>query len=124
MSEYRFYDLVELRTHYFQFTGIPEPRLLSSPVPYSTFDFTNESVPESYDHAITLKVTTPGRLNSLRLTSPIRVYEDLRFHSSDSLMPPVVIPLPEEIDVEAGDEVRVRIAYTTRTSWEGVKAIV
>jgi predicted RNA methylase len=52
------------------------------------------------------------------VTSPLEIYEGVTFAGSDSLMPPVVVPLPEDVPVRRGDVVRVEMSYRTNTSWE------
>lgn len=116
-ARFRFYDTIELKAHYFQFTGISEPELRSSRGLYSTFDYSS-LVPTAFDSSISLVATSSGVVNAVRLTSPIKVYDSVRFHSSDSLMPPVIVPLDHEINVEPGQELLLRIRYSTNTSWE------
>ena len=116
-SNFWFYDVVELRTHYFEFTGIKQPSLRSEPALFSRFEFAKENATK-YDHAIELIAQSSGKVNSLRLTSPLQVYSEISFHASDSLMPPVVVPLEKDIEVQAGQKVKVHIKYETLTDWE------
>ena len=71
---------------------------------------------------IRVSVTKKGRFNSLRLTSHICLYKDIKFYTSDSLFPPVVIPLKQDISVRTGDIVDVRIPYKNDTDWNYVQA--
>jgi hypothetical protein len=57
-------------------------------------------------------------VNSLRLTSPLQVYQGIRFDFSDSLMPPVVVPLQEDLAVLTGDIVEVSVQYKHESKWE------
>ncbi|MBN2000207.1 50S ribosomal protein L11 methyltransferase [candidate division KSB1 bacterium] len=116
-SEYRFEDLIELRTHFFQFSGIPEPRVCSDRALFSQFIFRDYNDPE-VDHRVILKPTANGWINSVRLTSPLVVYQNITFDSSDSLMPPVVVPLEKDMQVKEDDAVEVSIRYTTNTRWD------
>ena len=72
------------------------------------------------ERKVRVKVAKKGKLNSLRLTSPLQVYGDIEFDASDSLMPPVVIPLKEDLPVEKGDTVELEIKFKHNTSWEEI----
>src|SRR5262249_26309944 len=109
-SQYTFYDLIDLRTHYFEFSGTVPPEMRSAPVVFSTFDYSAET-PTSSDASVRIQATTAGVVNSLRLTSPLVVSPAHHFNASDSLMPPVVVPLESDIHVDAGDWVTVTIRY-------------
>ena len=116
-TQFEFYGLVQLRTHYFEFTGIPAAHLLSEPAEFNRFDF-REINSERVDNTVTITATESGTVNCLRLTSPLQIFEQIRFDSSDSLMPPVIFPLQEDISVQAGDTIAVSISYGTCSSWE------
>lgn len=121
-TQYKFED-IELRTHFFQFTGIKTPGILSAPAVFSVFDFSGQVAP-AYDQTIQVKVQKAGVLNSLRLWSPIELTKTVKFKASDSLMPPIVVPLESDLKVKKGDLVKVSIKYKTNTNWEGFKASV
>lgn len=120
-TKFLFENIVELRTHFFEFSGIKKPKILSKPIVFSTFDF-NGQVATSYDKSIEVKVSGPGIINSLRLTSPLELIKGVKFKSSDSLMPPVIVPLKEDLKVKKGNVVRVQIRYNTNTDWERFQA--
>ena len=69
------------------------------------------------EDSVTIPVTQAGTINCVRLTSPLVVHDDITFEASDSLMPPVVLPLKEDLSVSAGDSVRVDISYETNSDW-------
>jgi predicted RNA methylase len=118
-SPYRFEDLVELRVHYFGFTGIKKPQLLSAPTLFRRVDFGLQN--ELWiDEDVDVVATRDGVVNGLRLTSPLQVFGLISFRSSDSLMPPVVVPLPEDLTVRAGEVVNVHLSYRCETSWSRV----
>ena len=119
-TNFNFYDLVELRTHYFEFTGIPKATSFSNSELFSKFDF-REICPEQISKSIPIEATRDGTINALRLTSPLVIYEDIEFQASDSLMPPVIVPLPHDISVRAGDRLEVHISYATKSNWESVR---
>jgi len=120
-SNFRFEDVVELRTAYFGFSGIPEPTLLSDPKEaYRVhFNFVN---PTSIRCTVDVKATQSGTVNSLRLTSPLLIFPKIAFQSSDSLVPPVIIPLEMDVRVSAGDFVEVHIEYECETDWIDVRS--
>jgi len=119
-SRFRFGDAVELRTHYFGFSGVPRPRLLSAPTTFRAVDFgrPNEA---AVDETVDVVATRDGVVNSLRLTSPLQISGDISFRSSDSLMPPVVVPLDDDLDVRAGEVVEVQVRYRCETTWSAVR---
>lgn len=118
-ADYTFFDTVQLMAHFFEFSGIRPCVQLSRPTLFSTFDYSaiNET---AIDREISVTAWASGTVNALRLTSPLEVSSGNHFDCSDSLMPPVVIPLPKSVEVRAGDEVRVSVRYQTNTRWEDV----
>lgn len=119
-SQFTFMDTITLRTHYFEFTGIRAPRVASKPALFSTFDYGNET-PTHVRREVMVTAYETGTVNSLRLTSPLEVSPGNLFTSTDSLMPPVVIPLPEDVVVAAGESLVVEIEYGTNTTWDQVR---
>ena len=117
-SPYIFEKVIELRTLYFQFSGIPAPELYSEPALFSTFEM-NRVNPTAFDNTVRITPTRSGTINGVRLTSPLVVGPGIAFSSSDSLMPPVVVPLARDLAVTAGTPVDVHIKYVTNTSWDG-----
>ncbi len=115
-SRYRLDDLVELRTLYFGFTGIPKPLVMSRPTLFRTVHFgaVNSTTVEG---ELRLVATKTGVINGLRLTSPLKVLDEISFKSSDSLMPPVIVPLPHDLEVSEGDTVEVHFRYRCETDW-------
>jgi type I protein arginine methyltransferase len=119
-SRYIFESLVRLKSHYFQFSGIPGPVVLSKPVVFSEIDLSRTN-PVRIDGTAQARVVWGGLLNSLRLTSPLRLPPHISFNTSDSLMPPVVIPLDRAVSVARGDRVQIRVRYAITSEWERVK---
>ena len=122
-SKYVFDDTVELRTQFFQFTGIISPKILSEPTLFKRVDLSTIN-PEFFDDYCEVVANQDGIINSLRLTSPVEVSKDIYFDQSDSLMPPVVIPLDEDYTVKLGEKLKVHIKYQTNTSWKQFKATI
>ena len=118
-TEYSFLDAaVTLRTHYFEFTGIRGTKeQLSDSVVFQTVDMSKADNPTFVEDSIMIPVTKAGTINCVRLTSPLIVHDDILFEASDSLMPPVVVPLKEDLKVSVGDTVRVDISYETNSDW-------
>jgi predicted RNA methylase len=117
-SQFRFEE-VELRSHYFCFSGIRRPVILSKPTVFQTIDFGSING-LSVNHTIEIEATCTGFVNSLRLTSPLKILEGISFQSSDSLMPPVVVPLKQDLEVRTGEVVQVNIRYRSETNWSRV----
>jgi predicted RNA methylase len=116
-SQYAFEGLVHLRAHYLEFTGVRKAVVLSQPFLFATVDLGQENAME-VNQSVSVPVAEDGVVTSLRLTSPLQVYQDIRFDSSDSLMPPVVIPLEADLAVVAGDVVEVSVQYKHESKWE------
>ena len=95
------------------------PALLSRPTVFSEIDFGTAN-DASIDQDVEVLATRTGVVNSLRLTSPVRIFGSISFRSSDSLMPPVVVPLERDLAVRSGDVVRVRCRYRYGASWHQV----
>ena len=119
-AEYTFFDTVELRCHFFEFSGVRATRQLSKPTLFTEFDY-NSITETTIDKTISVTAWASGTVNALRLTSPIEYSPNNQFDWSDSLMPPVVVPLVSSIDVKAGDRLTITVRYGTGTQWENVR---
>ncbi|PCJ59999.1 MAG: hypothetical protein COA79_09335 [Planctomycetota bacterium] len=119
-TQYIFEDVIELRTSFFEFTGITKPKIISEIKTYSTINM-NQVNQTSFKETVTFTAKESGCVNSIRLTSPLCVYDEFTFNSSDSLMPPVILPLPEDIEVQQGQKVTIAIEYTTNSDWDNFK---
>jgi len=115
-SKYSF-EGIEIRTYFFEFSGVQCSQVKSDKYCFQEIDLSQFKDPKIKQKLI-LKVQSDGIINSIRLTSPLQVGDGIFFSSSDSLMPPVVFPLPEDLQVKAGDHIEVRIDYINNTSWE------
>ena len=116
-SKYLFENMVEMKTHYFEFAGIRQPNILSDKVRFQKIDLSIKNV-TLIDRTTEIDVIEDGVLNSLRLTSPLEIYGKISFRSSDSLMPPVNVPLENALHVRKGERVRLTIHYEMNTHWE------
>lgn len=118
-SQYKF-DKIELRTYYFEFTGIKKNKILSPKTLFSKIDLSQIN-PILINKTIKIKIIKNGTFNSLRLTSPLIVYDKINFDSSNSLMPPVIFPLRKDIPVKKDEIVELNIKYKCATAWEDFK---
>lgn len=116
-SKYFFEDLVQFRTHYIEFSGIKRPKILSDRILFQEIQLSRTN-PLFIDNIINIEVKEDGVLNSLRLTSPLEVYKHITFESSDSLMPPVIVPMKNTLEVKKGELVHIHIQYEMHTSWK------
>lgn len=119
-SNFRFEDIVELRTPYFGFTGIPKPSILSNPTLADRVQFGSIN-PISVSRSVDVMATRSGVVNSLRLTSPLLIFGTIEFQCSDSLVPPVIIPLEADVEVSVGCSVEVHIEYECETDWSRIR---
>lgn len=116
-SQYAFEQVIDLRTHYFEFTGVKKSKVLSDKELFEEIDLAQQNSP-IVNKRIRLKVNFDGVINSVRLTSPLQVHKNITFDSSDSLMPPVVFPIKQDIHVSKNDVVELSIRYIHNTRWE------
>lgn len=116
-SQYRFENVIDLRTHYFEFTGIRKSKILSTKKLFEEIDLTKQNSP-NVTKKIRIKINSDGVLNSVRLTSPLQVHGRIAIDYSDSLMPPVVFPIEQDIQVSKNDIVELSISYKHNTKWE------
>lgn len=115
-SVFEFEGLIKFKTFYYEFSGIPKAKAFSRPIIFNTVDLSQQN-PKRFDSSTAIKVIKSGIVNSLRLTSPLQIYGDITFSSSDSLMPPVVMPLKNEIKVHKGQLIEVHVRYTCESTW-------
>jgi predicted RNA methylase len=107
------YDGIEIRCFYFEFAGIRKPRLLSRSSCYLAVDF-DQPVPETVDVRCPVEVLAGGTANCVRLTSIVELAPGVIFYSTDSLMPPIVLPLRADAAVQPGTRT-LGIRYPHRT---------
>lgn len=100
---FRFED-VEIRAATPLFAGISPPAVMTESRVANRLDF---SAPVSPDLGCELELPAiaEGVANCARLTSIVQMGPGVVFSGSDSLMPPTVVPLEEDILVRPGDRV-------------------
>jgi predicted RNA methylase len=116
-AQFRFQGVVNIKTYYFEFTGIRCPKMMSRKHEFGRIDF---SVWNPTSQSIVKQVTPilSGTVNAVRLTSRLFVGDGLTFDHSDTLLPPVVFPLDADLKVKAGRAIEVAIDHETSHPWE------
>ena len=110
---FRFED-VEIRAATPLFTGISPPALMTESRVASRLEF---SAPVSPDLTceVELPVLAEGTVNCARLTSIVQMGPGIVFSGSDSLMPPTVVPLEEDVLVQPGDRLLFQASAKAQT---------
>ena len=120
-TQYDFEDGVELKSIYYEFSGIKKSEILSDKVICQDISF-SETNPLSYKINVVVDVTTAGIVNSLRLTSVLKIFKEINYYGSDSLIPPSIVPIKLPLQVKAGDKVFVSIEYQSNAGWKNFQA--
>jgi predicted RNA methylase len=113
---------VTFRSPYTLFTGVPAPERLSESRVFFVADFRRGPVPMQVSAPVELEATFEGEINSLVLETRVETAPGLTFSGSDSLNPPMVVPV-EPLKVQRGDRVRVTLEYSHFTDWDRFKAV-
>ncbi len=111
------FDGVEVRSYYVEFTGISSPRRLSRDRLAREMLFFADNALEFQD-TIFFEVEAAGTLNSVRLTNELLLAPGIVFKGSDTLLPPVVIPLTQDLLVRPGDRIQLVLSYKSFDSWD------
>lgn len=100
-----------------QFSGIRSPRILSASVLAHTHDL---SVVNNTTVASGVEVTilASGIANCVRLSSIVQLAPLISFYSTDTLMPPLIVPLCSPVEVKEGNVLRIDFSYQCRSSLE------
>lgn len=107
------FDSVEIKTPIPQFTGIKHPRIMTESKVINSFSF-NKKNPSRINKKVVFKSITSGTINSIRLSSVVKISEGINFFSSDTLMPQTIVPIKNEIYVEENQRTRLIIKYNHR----------
>lgn len=116
-TNFSFKGLVTLRTNYFEFTGIKKAANLSSVILFDRVDLSRVNG-MAVKRFVVVTATHAGVVNAMRITSPLKLYRSWGFKASDSLMPPVVVPFPDDVRVKKGQKIRIDISYTHSSDWD------
>jgi predicted RNA methylase len=114
---------ITFRSPYTLFTGVPVPERLSESRVFFVADFMQGEVPMHVSESVEAEATFAGEINSLVLETRIQTAPGLTFGGSDSLNPPMVVPV-EPLKVRRGDRVRVQLEYSHFTDWDRFKAAI
>ena len=109
------FDNIEMKSSIAQFTGIKPPRVMSESRVFNTISFDREN-PREIAGSIEFTALTSGMVNSVRLSSIIRIQEGVNFYSTDSLMPHTIVPLKKQLYVKEGQKVWFTAQYKHRES--------
>jgi predicted RNA methylase len=113
-------DGVEARTHSFEFAGIRHARTLSTSACYHSVDFGEPLARPDVEARAPIQVVAGGTVNAARLTSIVELAPGVVFYATDTLMPPIVVPLIEDVDVRPG-RVNVNIYHPYRADLSEVR---
>ncbi len=121
LGHYTFgYREVECRASFAQFTGIRAPRIMSASQVFNEYRFDKETE-LFFEKEVEVEMLLSGPVNCARLSSLVQLSPSCTFFSTDSLMPLSVVPLDKEIRVEAGEKIRLNIAFQLRSSLDKAK---
>ncbi|MFC1597002.1 methyltransferase domain-containing protein [Planctomycetota bacterium] len=96
------------------FTGIPKPALMTERRVCKVLDFSDPVDPDlSVD--VEFEAIGAGEVNCALLTSFVQMGPRVVFSGSDSLMPPTIVPLHEEITVDIGERIRFLASVRARS---------
>ena len=113
-TNYDFHD-IRIKAPIAQFTGIKHPIIMTESRVVNTISFTKEN-----DREINLSskftAITSGIINSVRLSSIVKIADGINFYSTDTLMPLTIVPLKDEIFVKEGQEIELIVKYNHRDS--------
>lgn len=114
---------IEFRSPYTLFTGVSQPEIASESRLFFTADFLRAEVPMHVESKIEMDCLCNGEVNSLVLQSISDLAPSVTFSASDSLNPPMVVPITP-VRVDAGRRVRVHLAYDHFSDWHTFQAHV
>jgi predicted RNA methylase len=110
---FRFGD-VEMKAAIPLFSGISAPAIVTESRVAKRLVF-SEPVSPDLGCEVELTALVGGRVNCARLTSIVQMGPGVVFSGSDTLMPPTIVPLAEELAVNSGDRLRFRAAARARS---------
>jgi len=110
-----------LRTPRFSRPGEPLP-ILSESKHFTTTDMTPEGeVPEQVDDTIIVKPLVSGTLTALRLSTLCELTEGVMQTTSQSGVQSILVPVREDIEIEAGQPVNIHVRYEPGRGLENTK---
>jgi len=106
-----------IATPFLALTGIRAPTIMSLSSVAHALDFTSGGdLPEGKAGTVSVEPLVSGTANCVRLTSIVELTPGINWYSSDTLMPPMVYPLRDPIQIHAGSP--IDICYDCRFGCE------
>ena len=109
------FNNIQIKAPIAQFTGIRHPRIMTESKVVNTIKFTNTNSIEA-NHKTQFTALTTGIINSVRLSSIVKIASGINFYSTDTLMPLTIVPLKDEIFVKEGQKIELIVNYNHRDS--------
>jgi len=113
------FDNIEMRAPIAQFTGIKQPRILTTSIVFDSYKL-NEVNPETVNGSIATTSITSGIANSVRLSSLVKICDGVNFFTTDTLMPQTIFPLEEELFINDGEEISINAQFNFRSELNDV----
>jgi type I protein arginine methyltransferase len=114
---------VLFRSPHSLFTGVAAPERLSESRVFFVADFMKEEVPMTVSKVVEVEALFAGEINSLVLETRIETAPGFTFGGSDSLNPPMVVPV-EPLRVSRGDRVRIKVEYAHFSDWDRFRGTI
>ena len=106
---------IQIKAPIAQFTGIKHPRIMTESKVVNTVGFNKENNRE-VNIETQFTALTSGIINSVRLSSIVKIADGINFYSTDTLMPLTIVPLKNVIYVDEGEKVQLVTKYEYRDS--------
>ena len=114
---------VQFRAPYTLFTGVPGPEPLTESRVLYVADFMAGEVPMDISVSVDVEAFLDSEINSVILTSHLQLAPGITFGASDSIDPPMVVPI-EPVRAAAGQRLRVHVSYRHYSDWHTFSARV
>lgn len=108
-------ELVQCRFPMARFTGVPDATLFAVTAKVNELDFSSH-VPMEMSGVIELESLVSGTINCVQISSLVELVPNVNFYTSDTLMPVTILPLECDIEVCAGDKVKIKYSYIHRSN--------
>jgi protein arginine N-methyltransferase 1 len=105
---------VEVRATVPLFAGITPPAIMTESRVARELDF-SRTVSTDLGCEVELEAVAGGCVNCARLTSVVQMGPGVVFSGSDSLMPPTIVPLEEDVVVRPGDTLLLKVSAHARS---------
>lgn len=110
------FDGLEIRADLPQFSGVRPPRIMTESRAVKRIHLDQESSLEDGIKAeCQFRTLVSGRINCARLTSLVEFFPGVPFFSTDTLMPVTIVPLRDDLTVEANSSVQFYTSYRHRS---------